>query len=57
MLAKLASSIELIENVKLIIRSFQGFEKGSVEYCITSSGTSSGTASRNVKLVSNVIYH
>jgi hypothetical protein len=53
MLAKLASSIELIENVKLIIRSFQGFEKRSVEYRITSSGT----ASRKMKLVSNVIYH
>jgi hypothetical protein len=46
-----ALSGELTEDVKFIIHPFQDSEKGSVEYCITSSGT----ASRNVKLVSNVM--
>lgn len=49
----MALSGELTENVKLIIHPFQDSEKGSVEYHVMSSGT----ASRNVKLVSNVTYH
>jgi hypothetical protein len=48
-----ALSGEFTEDVKLIIHPFQDSEKGSFEYRITSSGK----APRNVKLVSNVMYH
>jgi len=48
-----ALSGERTEDVKLIIHPFQDSEKGSVEYRITSSRK----PPRNVKPVSNVMYH